>query len=106
MTLTDKQELARLLALYQQEMIEHNEANIAERKKHEHAWQDNYYEGAKAKYNHARRNGEYTRAEFEENEQNEKRLNEHLTGLAERAFKKAIIVDIDMPDDVEEFKED
>lgn len=54
MTLTDKQELARLLALYQQEMIEHNEANIAERKKHEHAWQGNYYEGAKAKYNHAR----------------------------------------------------
>lgn len=35
MTLTDKQELARLLTLYQQEMIEHNEANIAERKKHE-----------------------------------------------------------------------
>lgn len=54
MTLTDKQELARLLALYQQEMIEHNEENIAERKKHEHAWQGNYYVGAKAKYNHAR----------------------------------------------------
>lgn len=54
MTLTDKQELARLLALYQQEMIKHNKENIAERKKHEHAWQGNYYEGAKAKYNHAR----------------------------------------------------
>ena len=52
MTLTDKQELARLLALYQQEMIERNEENIAERKKHE--WEGNYYEGAKAKYNHAR----------------------------------------------------
>ena len=52
------------------------------------------------------RNGEYTRAEFEENEQNEKRLNEHLSGLAERAFKKAIIVYIGMPDDIEEFKED
>ena len=54
MTLTDKQELARLLALYQQEMIKHNEANIAERKKHENRWEGNYYEGAKAKYNHAR----------------------------------------------------
>lgn len=32
MTLTDKQELARLLALYQQEMIEHDDENIAERK--------------------------------------------------------------------------
>lgn len=32
MTLTDKQELARLLTLYQQEMIKHNEENIAERK--------------------------------------------------------------------------
>lgn len=52
MTLTDKQELARLLTLYQQEMIEHNEENIAERKKHE--WEGNYYKGAKAKYNHAR----------------------------------------------------
>lgn len=54
MTLTDKQELARLLTLYQQEMIEHNEANIAERKKHENRWEGNYYTGAKAKYNHAR----------------------------------------------------
>lgn len=55
MTLTDKQELARLLALYQQEMIEHNEENIAERKKHENRiWEGNYYTGAKAKYNHAR----------------------------------------------------
>ena len=54
MTLTDKQELARLLALYQQEMIEHNEANIAERNKHENRWEGSYYEGAKAKYNHAR----------------------------------------------------
>lgn len=54
MTLTDKQDLARLLTLYQQEMIKHNKENIAERKKHEHAWQGNYYEGAKAKYNHAR----------------------------------------------------
>lgn len=52
MTLTDKQKLVRLLALYQQEMIEHNEENIAERKKH--CWEGNYYEGAKAKYNHAR----------------------------------------------------
>jgi hypothetical protein len=52
MTLTDKQELARLLTLYQQEMIEHNEENIAERNKH--GWEGNYYEGAKAKYNHAR----------------------------------------------------
>lgn len=55
MTLTDKQELARLLTLYQQEMIEHNEENIAERKKHEnHCWEGNYYTGVKAKYNHAR----------------------------------------------------
>lgn len=54
MTLTDKQDLARLLTLYQQEMIKHNKENIAERKKHEHAWQGNYYKGAKAKYNHAR----------------------------------------------------
>lgn len=55
MTLTDKQELARLLALYQQEMIKHNKENIAERKKHENRiWEGNYYTGAKAKYNHAR----------------------------------------------------
>lgn len=54
MTLTDKQELARLLALYQQEMIEHNEENITERNKHENRWEGNYYTGAKAKYNHAR----------------------------------------------------
>ena len=35
-------------------MIEHNEANIAERNKHENRWDGSYYEGAKAKYNHAR----------------------------------------------------
>lgn len=54
MTLTDKQELARLLTLYQQEMIKHNKENIAERKKHKNRWEGNYYTGAKAKYNHAR----------------------------------------------------
>lgn len=50
-------------------------------------------------------NGYCTRKRYEENKENEKRLEAYLDEVAERAFKAAIIVNIDFPDDVEEFGE-
>ena len=49
------------------------------------------------------KNGHCTRKRYEENKENEKRLEAYLDEVAERAFKAAIIVNIDLPDDVEEF---
>ena len=51
------------------------------------------------------KNGHCTREQFEENKENEKLLEAYLDEVAERAFKAAIIVNIDLPDDVEEFEE-
>ena len=48
-------------------------------------------------------NGYCTRKRYEENKENEKRLEAYLDEVAEQAFKAAIIVNIDFPDDVEEF---
>lgn len=46
---------------------------------------------------------QYTKADIEANKEAEARLDKYLHEVADRAFKKAIIVYIDMPDDVEEF---
>lgn len=55
MNLTEKQELVRLLNLYQVELIEDNSSNIQEAVKHKgHKWEGNYKIGVKAQYEHAR----------------------------------------------------
>lgn len=51
------------------------------------------------------KNGHCTRKRYEENKENEKRLEAYLDEVAERAFKAAIIVNIDLPDDIETFEE-
>ena len=49
--------------------------------------------------------GENTKEEYEENKKNEELLNEYLHKTADKYFKKAIIVNIDLPedDDVKDF---
>lgn len=55
MQLAEKQELVRLLNLYQAELVAENDANIREAKKHpEKKWEGNYKLGIKAQYEHAR----------------------------------------------------
>lgn len=55
MQLAEKQELVRLLNLYQAELVAENDANIREAKKHpEKKWEGNYKLGVKAQYEHAR----------------------------------------------------
>lgn len=49
--------------------------------------------------------GHCTQEQFNENKENEKKLEEYLNELAERAFEKAIIVNIDLPNDIEQFEE-
>ena len=51
------------------------------------------------------KNGHCTKKRYEENKENEKRLKAYLDEVAERAFKAAIIVNIDLPDDIETFEE-
>ena len=51
------------------------------------------------------KNGHCTRKRYEENKENEKRLEAYLDEVAERAFKAAIIVNIDLPNDIEQFEE-
>ena len=43
--------------------------------------------------------GSFTQKDYEENESNEKLLNEYLHKIADKYFKKAIIVNIDLPND-------
>lgn len=55
MTLKEKQELVKLLNIYQAELIEANERNIKEASKHKGAkWEGEYKYGVKARYEHAR----------------------------------------------------
>lgn len=55
MQLAEKKELVRLLNLYQAELVEANDANILEAKKHpEKKWEGNYKLGIKTQYEHAR----------------------------------------------------
>lgn len=55
MQLAEKQELVRLLNLYQAELVTANDANIREAEKHpEKKWEGNYKLGIKAQYEHAR----------------------------------------------------
>ena len=55
MQLAEKQELVRLLNLYQAELAAENDANIREAKKHpEKKWEGNYKLGIKTQYEHAR----------------------------------------------------
>ena len=51
------------------------------------------------------KNGHCTREQYEENKENEKHLEAYLDEVAERAFKAAIIVNIDLPNDIEQFEE-
>lgn len=54
MKLSEKQELVRLLNLYQADLIAVNDSNIAEAKKHDPRWEGSYQIGVKAQYEHAR----------------------------------------------------
>lgn len=55
MKVKDKQELVRLLHLYMQDIVEANEENIREAKKHsDKKWVGTYNLGLKAQYEHAR----------------------------------------------------
>lgn len=54
MTLSEKQEMVRLLNLYQADLIRANEANIQEARKQKKRWQGSYKLGLKAQYEHAR----------------------------------------------------
>lgn len=55
MTLKDKQELVRLLNLYQDDLIKDNDTNIREAAKYpEKKWEGTYKTGVKAQYEHAR----------------------------------------------------
>ncbi len=56
MQLSEKQELVRLLNLYQDELVTANNANIREAKKHDPGkkWEGTYKLGVKTQYEHAR----------------------------------------------------
>ena len=55
MQLAEKQELVRLLSLYQTELLMDNDTNIRESAKHpEKKWEGTYKIGVKAQYEHAR----------------------------------------------------
>lgn len=54
MKLKDKQELVRLLNLYQEELIKDNEVNIKEIKSDKHYYEKRFKYGIKAKYEHSR----------------------------------------------------
>ena len=55
MLLAEKQELVRLLNLYQAELLMDNDNNIREAVKHrENKWEGTYKAGVKAQYEHAR----------------------------------------------------
>lgn len=55
MQLAEKQELVRLLNLYQAELLVDNDNNIREAQKHpEKKWEGTYKTGVKAQYEHAR----------------------------------------------------
>lgn len=51
------------------------------------------------------KNGCYTYEQYNENEENGKKLEKYLDEVAEKAFEKAIIVNIDTPNDIERFEE-
>ncbi len=50
-------------------------------------------------------NGCCTQRQYDENKENEKHLEAYLDEVAERAFIPAIIVNIDLPKDIETFEE-
>lgn len=55
MRLAEKQELVRLLNLYQADLLMDNDNNIREAAKHpEKKWEGTYKTGVKAQYEHAR----------------------------------------------------
>lgn len=55
MQLAEKQELVRLLNLYQADLLTDNDNNIREAAKHSgKKWEGNYKTGVKAQYEHAR----------------------------------------------------
>lgn len=55
MKIKEKQELVRLLHLYMEDIVEANEDNIKEAKKHnDKKWVGTYNLGLKAQYEHAR----------------------------------------------------
>ena len=55
MQLAEKQELVRLLSLYQADLLKDNDTNIREAAKHpKKKWDGTYKIGVKAQYEHAR----------------------------------------------------
>lgn len=55
MQLAEKQELVRLLSLYQTDLLMDNDTNIREAAKHpKNKWEGTYKIGVKAQYEHAR----------------------------------------------------
>ena len=55
MQLAEKQELVRLLSLYQTDLLMDNDTNIREAAKHtDKKWEGTYKIGVKAQYEHAR----------------------------------------------------
>lgn len=55
MQLAEKQELVRLLSLYQTDLLMDNDTNIREASKHpKKKWEGTYKIGVKAQYEHAR----------------------------------------------------
>lgn len=54
MTLLEKQQLVRLLNLYQADLLKLNEKNIKEATRHEKRYEGTYHLGVKAQYEHAR----------------------------------------------------
>lgn len=51
------------------------------------------------------KNGHYTQEQYNENEENGKKLEKYLDEVAEKAFEKVIIVNIDTPNNIERFEE-
>ncbi len=51
------------------------------------------------------KNGHCTQEQYNENEENGKKLEKYLDEVAKKAFEKAIIVNIDTPNDIEQFEE-
>ncbi len=54
MTLLEKQQLVRLLNLYQADLLKLNEENIKESARHAKRYEGTYHLGVKAQYEHAR----------------------------------------------------
>lgn len=78
---------------FMEDYYDHNDAFLCER----------FEYNPRILYSNAQ--NQYTKADIEANKEAEKRLDKYLHEVTDRAFKKAIIVYIDTPDEIEEFEE-